>query len=289
MSDKAVMTEELRLHISAVVSTKNEEAAITHCLSQLIPHFDQIIVVDSNSSDKTPELATSLGAEVVNFTWNGEYPKKKQWCLDNLHLRNDWVIFIDADESPTRELTERLAQLQAAGYFGYAAFDIPLRYAWQSKVLLHGQSVKKRALINRNLTWFPRLPDLDARGMGELEGHYQPKVNGRVGRLEERILHLDPDPIRQWFDRHNGYSDWEAFLRVHSSERGEVRALRSRQGAILDRLPGKPFVIFLYNYVVKAGFRDGRAGLDYALALAFYQWQIGVKVRDFGRFSTKRS
>ena len=220
-----------------------------------------------------------MGVQVIDFSWNGRYPKKKQWQLDNVNTKNEWILFIDADEYPTAELVEELQQFFSDERVNqFAAFDISLNYRFAGTVLKHGHTVVKRCLVQKSLVDFPEMNDLDAPGMGELEGHYQPSARGRVGKLRGRILHHDP--VRSWFDRHNKYSDWEAHLHTHPSARRQTRKARSLQGRFFDRLPFKPVVFFVYSYVIRLGFADGRAGFDYALALSFYYWQIQLKVRE---------
>lgn len=261
-----------------VVPTKNEELAIQACLEGL-EDFAEVIVLDSDSTDKTQEIARRLGAQVKNFTWNRGYPKKKQWALENLEVSFPWVLFIDADERPSKPLVDEIRRL-ISGDPADAAYDIPLEYRFSGQTLNHGHRVVKRCLMRRDLAHFPEIDDLAAPGMGEQEGHYQPKVTGSVGSLRSVLIHDDPDPLSSWVARHNRYSDWEAYLRLHPSVQRQVRGLRTPQGALFDRVPGKPLVFFLYSYVVRAGWRDGRAGLDYALALAFYYWLIDAKVRE---------
>lgn len=262
-----------------LVQTKNEAAGIRQCLASL-EDFDEVIVVDSLSTDGTADLARMMGASVVDFKWNGEYPKKKQWQLDNVSTRNRWVLFLDADESPSPQLISWLATAFASERLNVAAFDIRLDYVFSGRTLRHGHRVVKRALVDRNRVRFPEVDDLGAPGMGELEGHYQPNVRGKVGAAGGRILHNDLDPVRTWFDRHNRYSDWESYLRTRIMSRKAVAQSRSIQGRIFERVPFKPMAFFLWSYVVRAGFRDGRAGLDYAIALSMYYWQIELKVRE---------
>ena len=272
-----------KLPISVLVQTKNEEASIALCLERL-SEFDEVIVVDSNSTDATQQICSALGVAVVSFSWNGQYPKKKQWQLTHLETRHNWVLFLDADESPTREFIKAVrSQVVNAQTQDIAAYDVELDYVFAGRQLKHGHRVLKRALVHRHRVNFPVMDDLEAPGMGELEGHYQPEVTGRVVRLKGRILHDDRDPVRTWFDRHNRYSDWEAFLRTRPHVQEAARQRRSLQGQIFDAIPFKPLVFFVYSYVVRAGFRDGRAGLDYALALSNYYWQISLKVRELQR------
>ena len=272
-----------KLPITALVQTKNEEVGIAACLAGLTD-FDEVIVVDSDSSDRTAEIAESMGVRVYNFTWNGSYPKKKQWQLDNLDTKHEWVLFVDADEVPTPglldELRSRTSDLQSGTY---SAFDIPLDYVFAGRTLQYGHRVVKRALVRLGQVNFPVIDDLHAPGMGELEGHYQPAVQGRVSRLTGRLRHDDKDPLRTWFDRHNRYSDWEAYLRTNPGVQKAAAARRTVQGRLFDKVPFKPLMFFIYAYVAKRGFMDGRAGFDYAFALSSYYWQIGLKVREIVR------
>ncbi|WP_431797738.1 glycosyltransferase family 2 protein [Microbacterium kunmingense] len=272
-------SESTKIPITVLVQTKNEEVGIAACLAGLNA-FDEVIVVDSDSTDRTKELAIAAGAKVVNFTWNGLYPKKKQWQLDNLETRNEWVFFIDADETPRPSLIAELRAGFQAGPPQAAAFDINLDYVFAGRLLRHGHRVTKRCLVRRGHVKFPVMDDLDAPGMGELEGHYQPEAVGEVRRAKGRILHNDLDPVSSWFARHNKYSDWEAHLRNKQAARAQVRERRTLKGRVFDAVPLKPLIFFVYAYFLRAGFLDGRAGLDYAVALASYYWQIGLKSRE---------
>lgn len=279
--DEAVLAGQLP--ITAIVITKNEEGAIARCVEAL-SFADQIILIDSHSRDRTVAIAQSLGAEVVSFRWNGDYPKKKQWGLEHPSVRNNWVLMLDADEVVTPALALELHQLFRSGaQKNHAAFDIQLDYRFSGRILRHGHRVRKRALLDRRRARFPEVNDLEAPGITEVEGHYQPEIAGPVGVLRQRILHDDPDPLSSWVSRHNRYSDWEAYLAIHPHSRTLVRENRSRQGKLFDRAPLKPLAFFVYSYLIRGGFLDGRAGFDYAYALAFYYWMTGAKLRELRR------
>lgn len=271
------------LPISAVVLAKDEAAGIARCVSRL-GDFDEVVVVDSASDDGTADLARSAGARVVEFLWDGKYPKKKQWALDNAGVRNRWVLLLDADEYPTAELVDEMEAILPdleSGRFG--AYDMTLRYKFAGRFLTHGHRVVKRSLVDRLVTRFPEVGDLGAPGIREVEGHYQPQTSKAVGALRGRLNHDDLDPVASWFDRHNRYSGWEAHLRANADLRAAVAGRRSSKGRLFDRVPFKPAAFFLYSYVLRAGFLDGRAGFDYAVALSTYYWQIGVKYRELNR------
>ena len=268
------------LPIAVIIPTKNEAANITGAVRSVIRHAASVTVVDSASTDDTRQLAEKAGAEVVDYTWDGRYPKKKQWCLDHVRTETDWVLFLDGDETPSPALLAELYRIFGDGRrVRPAAFDIPLGYWFAGRRLRHGHTIVKRALVDRTRARFPEPDDLDAPGMGEQEGHYQPLADP-VYRLRAPIEHRDLDPVRTWFERHNRYSDWEAWLEAHPEVREQIRRAKTRQGQLFHRAPLKPLLAFGYAYLFRLGFLDGRAGLDYALAMSFYRWQIGLKARE---------
>lgn len=274
-----------RIPVSVVVMTRNEAANLGPCLMALT-RFAECFVVDSGSDDGTPDIARSCGAKLVRFTWNGRYPKKKQWCLDNLPLAHDWVLFVDADERPTVALVEEIAGLLAGGP-RHSAYWIDGRPVLRGRALRFGCWNRKLALLHRRQVRFPDQPDLDVAAMWEVEGHYQPLVAGTTGRLRHPMDHGDAKPPSAWFDRHNRYSDWEAALRADGrmerlidGEPGDGGFWRRRTlKRLFQRLPGRPLWAFLHAYVLRLGVLDGTAGLDHALGRAFYYWQVGLKMR----------
>lgn len=272
------------LPLVVIIPTKNEERNIARTVSAVVDEVEAVVVVDSGSTDETIALAAKHGAQTVHYAWDGRYPKKKQWCLDNVRTDIPWVLFLDGDETPAPALLDELRQLFRDSPAGpaAAAYDIGLRYYFAGKPLRHGYTVVKRSLLDRTRCRYAEPDDLDAPGMGEQEGHYQP-IADSVGVLAGRIVHRDLDPVRTWFDRHNRYSDWEAWLEVHPAVKEQVRGLKSRSGQLFSRMPLKPLVFFLYAYLARRGFVDGRAGFDYAVALSFYRWQTGVKKRELER------
>jgi glycosyltransferase involved in cell wall biosynthesis len=269
-----------KLPITVIVLTKNEQLAIANCLDS-VKNFGQILVIDSNSTDQTNQIVKSYGCVTINFDWNGKYPKKKQWSLELSEIENDWVLFLDADERVSRELEFEIENLvNDNSLYEYSAIEIPLSYFFMGKELFHGHKVRKIALLNRKFCFFPVFDDLHVTNMWEVEGHYQPSYSGKLLRLKSKIVHEDPDGLYEYFGRHNRYSDWESELQTNKNNSKNVRLNRTLQGRIFDRIPFKPFIFFIYSFGIRAGWKDGRAGLNYALALSFYYWQISVKVQE---------
>jgi glycosyltransferase involved in cell wall biosynthesis len=258
--------------VTAVILTRNEELAIERCVRALA-RCRQVIVVDSHSEDGTAKLAEAAGAEVVDFQWNGRYPKKKQWSLENLAFTEDWVLFVDADEIATGALLDEIRDTLNRPR-PLEAYDVALAYSFLGRRLRFGRKVVKRVLLRIGSASFPEVDDLDVASMWEVEGHYQPQVRGRVGRLRNVLIHEDPDPLFQYFERHNRYSDWEAHLRVKEARDPLSAGIPTRNGRLSRRMPGKPILFFLYSYVFRLGFLDGRAGLAYGVSGLFYYCQI---------------
>ncbi|MCP1335366.1 glycosyltransferase family 2 protein [Futiania mangrovi] len=271
-----------RIPVSVIVLTRNEEKNIAFCLDSL-GAFAEVFVVDSASTDDTVAIAEAKGATVVPFVWNGRYPKKKQWALENCPAAHDWVLFVDADEQVTPRLAHEIGGIVAQGgpHVGYfAAFD----YVFMGRVLRHGRRVHKLVLFRRGKGRFAEVDDLEAQNMWEVEGHYQPRIDGSVGRLRATMLHRDHDLLFHYFERHNRYSDWEAVVREKHAVTGEIetqepaRALLKR---VFSRIPFRGFAAFLDSYVLNFGMLDGRAGFHYAVARGVYYWQVGLKQREW--------
>jgi len=278
---------------SVIVMTKNEERNIRKCLRS-VASFAEVFVVDSSSTDGTCKVAEEMGAIVVQFVWNGGYPKKKEWSLRNLPFRNRWVLFVDADEELTpagadeiqRVLNNELAKRQHAGFF--AGYD----YAFLSRVLKHGFRTYKLVLLDHQRSRFLEYDDLGPGSLGEIEGHYQPVVDGTVGRLNERMVHRDHDSLFHYFERHNRYSDWEAFRRqkglVGLKAESDI-GMRKRMKQLFALMPCKGAIAFIDSYLLRLGLLDGAAGFHYAVARGTYYWQIGAKLRELKLSNSRAS
>ncbi|GJL86155.1 MAG: glycosyl transferase [Micavibrio sp.] len=243
--------------------------------------FNEIIVVDSNSIDATQKISAECGARVENFSWDGRYPKKRQWCLDHLSLKNNWVFFVDADEVVTQELTDEIASLfegepPCAGYF------VQGRYHWQNKMLRYGLRNNKLCLLDRRKVCFPVIDDLDMPGMGEIEGHYQPVLRDvckgePIGQLKSALLHYAYEDKESWLRRHERYADWEVAMNKKRAWPGEVSTTRSLIKGLFRAIPFRPTIAFLHSYLFKGGIFDGRAGFDFALSRLIYYRMISSR------------
>jgi glycosyltransferase involved in cell wall biosynthesis len=243
--------------VTVIITTLNEAKNLPRCLAAL-SRFNEVIVVDSNSTDDTAVIAQSFGASVISYSWNGQYPKKRQWCLDTLPLKNDLVFFVDADEVVPDALVNEIAALDhhCAGYF------VDGLYMAEGRPLKFGMRNRKLCLLDRRYIEFPVVDDLNIPGMGEIEGHYQPvlKKDARttaVRRLRNGLYHYAFEDDDKWQRRHDGYAQWEEGMAQNFAWPGETSQVRKMMKAIFRRAPFKPTLFLAYYYFIKGGFLEG--------------------------------
>lgn len=253
-----------KIPVSVVIATKNEAANMARCLLAL-EAFDEIVVVDSNSVDGTKEAAKSFDVRIENFSWNGSYPKKRQWILDNIPLKHDFVFFVDADEEVTPALCDEMRGLnfRCAGYF------VKGTYVMDGKPLKFGLKNNKLALINKHYIEFPVVDDLDVSGMGEIEGHYQPVLKRAakgmaLGQVKTPLKHHAMEDTKRWEQRHRDYATWQAGVLKKKALPQEQNAQRAFLKKIFYTLPFRGLAAFAHSYILKGGVLDGRAGFVHA-------------------------
>jgi glycosyltransferase involved in cell wall biosynthesis len=255
--------------VSVLVCVKNEEARLGRCLDAL-NDFDDVVVIDSYSTDGTRDIARLYAnVRIVSFLWNGCYPKKYQWSLDRAETRYRQVLFVDADEIVTPELCAEISRCD----WMYDGYFIKGRPVWNERPLRYGLWNNKLALIDKEKFLFPAIDDLDLPGGNEIEGHYQPIAKGgaRIGQMHMPMLH---DCADNWQERHDRYACWEAGMMLRNAFPRDPVPRRELMKRIFRALPCRGILMFIYGYVARLGIFDGRAGLDYALAKGRYYHAI---------------
>ena len=276
----------MSIPISVLIPAKNEEENIRKCLES-VSWADEIYVVDSCSTDRTVEIAQSMGAKVFNFVWDRVGPRKLNWSLKNIAFRHEWLLVVDSDEEPSAALREEITTRVIQGKEAYAAYLIPYHYYFLGKLLKHGDPLVKLVLFRPRFAQYEHreVPEMDTY---DLEMHCHPIVDGKIGRLTSPMIHRDFDNLHHYFARHNTYSDWEALLRTRYIHRDLEKEIRPRLfGSTMERrrffkrlflsLPGKPWIYFFYSYVLRGGFLDGRPGFIYNVLKAIHWYQISIK------------
>ncbi|MGA2409602.1 MAG: glycosyltransferase family 2 protein [Candidatus Binataceae bacterium] len=266
--------------------TRNEEHNIDKCLAS-VAWSDDVYVVDSDSKDRTVEIAARRHkVHITQFRGDGAGPRKLNWALEHLPWKHDWVFTIGADEEmPVALATEILHTCRRTDKAG---FLIRYWYYFLGRRLQHGAPLWKLTLMRHAQTRFERINIPEVTGY-DIELHEHPIVSGPIGRLNETMVHRDSEGLHHFIERHNIYSDWEALLRTKYKTAGadERRVVPRLFGNATERRrwlklaflasPGRPFIYFLHSYLWRLGFLDGRAGFYYASLMAAYWFQIRAK------------
>jgi glycosyltransferase involved in cell wall biosynthesis len=246
--------------ISLIVITRDEEAAIGQCLASARPFCRELVVVDSGSTDRTVEIARSMGAIVIEHEFTN-YVQQKQIALD--HASSEWVLLLDADEQATYELRCDIERTigspdSADGY------RIP-------RVLFHLRHYYTRAIYHdRPVRLFRR----NKGHIGGIDPHDKVVVRGRVERIRGPILHFSYRDIADHVDTMNRFST-----------RGAAQTPASPFTVV--RMFTHPLWRFFNFYVLRGGFLDGGPGLYAAMTAAFYVFLKYAKVYE-RRLSTIR-
>jgi glycosyltransferase involved in cell wall biosynthesis len=278
-----------KLPISVIVAARNEEKNLPRCLDSL-GDAGEVYVVDSQSTDATPEIARSFGAKVTQFHYQGGWPKKRQWAMENLPLAFDWILLLDADEALTPELAEeiRLA-IRNADVNGYY---ISLRMYFLGRILRHGGAgFWKLSLFRRGKGAYEcRLRDQDV-SMADMEVHEHVVVEGNTARLKHPLMHCNVESLSRYIQKHNDYSNWEAKVWVEGKENTQLTAsffgTQAQRRRWLKktflRTPGAPLWFFLFRYVVSLGCLDGIPGLIYSGFQAVQVFHVKSKMYELRR------
>jgi glycosyltransferase involved in cell wall biosynthesis len=257
------------LPVSVIVAARNEERNLPSCLESL-RDVGEVYVIDSQSSDATPEIARTFGAKVVQFHYQGGWPKKRQWAIETLPLSYDWILLVDADEALTPELAEEIRRaIENPNFNGYY---ISLRMYFLGRLLRHGGAgFWKLSLFRRGKGGYEcRLRDQD-KSMADMEVHEHVVVDGATLRLKNPLVHRNVESLSRYIQKHDEYSNWESkvWLEKEPNERlqpalfGTQAQRRRWLKKNFLRLPGASFLFFLFKYVFCLGFLDGLPGLIY--------------------------
>jgi glycosyltransferase involved in cell wall biosynthesis len=283
----AVARSTAALPVSAIIAVRNESRNLSRCLDSL-RETSEVYVVDSQSTDDTVQIARSYGAKVIQFHYQGGWPKKRQWAMDSLPLAHDWILLLDADESLTPELAAEIrAAIQDPRYDGY---HIALRIYFLGRELCHsGASFEKLSLFRRGKGRFEcRLKQQDA-SMADMEVHEHIVVDGRAAKLNFPLLHHNFASLSHYIRKHDEYSNWEAKVWL-AGETGSNTLAPSLTGTQAQRrrwlrrkffaLPGSPLAFFLYKYIFRFGFLDGIPGLVYCCFQGIQFFHIKAKIYE---------
>lgn len=273
-----------KLPITVIVPVRNEEKNLPQMLP-LLKDFDEVIVVDSHSTDNTQEIVKSFGYQLVEFDWNGHFPKKRNWTLRNVPIRNEWVFFVDADEYMTPQFMDGLRHefkdtKDNVGYWIYYT-----NY-FMGNLLKHGDPIHKLALFKKTAGEYERIDaeDDDMRwGYAGLELHEQPILCGPIGTICGKIDHRENRGLEAYIRKHNEFSTWEAMRYLKNTKEKDGLTIRQKVKYTLMDSWWLYRLYFIYIYFIKFGFLDGKAGYIYAQLKKQYFFSIKAKIDELRR------
>ena len=266
-----------------LIPCKNEENNIARCI-QSVQWVDEIFVVDSESSDKTIEIAESLGAKVVQFKYEGGWPKKKNWALENLPFTNEWVLILDADECLPPKAQNEIEEIVSNTHEKHSGYWINRRYFFLGKPLKHAYFPNwNLRLFKHKLGRYEKITDLSTNS-GDHEIHEHVVVQGSSGKLNSIMDHYAFPTIESFVEKHNRYSNWEAVVESsttddesslqHDGVRGKRKLRR-----IFRKLPFRPTLRFLYVFLWQRGILDGWRGYVFSRLHAQYEYLSAAKAK----------
>lgn len=277
------------LPVSVIVAVRNEERNLGRCLESL-RDAGEVYVIDSQSTDATVHIAESYGAQVVQFHYQGGWPKKRQWAMDSLPLTYDWVLLIDADEALTAELVAEMREaMRNASLDGYY---IKLRLFFLGRELRHsGASFYKLLLFRRGKACFECRLEGQDHTMADMEVHEHVVAQspGRVGRLRNALLHHNVESLSHYIQKHDKYSNWDARVwlereavatELQPSLFGSQAQRRRWLRRTFFSVPGSPALFFLYKYIWCLGLLDGIPGLIYCGLQGIQFFHIKAKIYE---------
>ena len=267
------------IDVSVAIPVKNEEANLAKCLERL-GRFKEIIIIDSGSEDKTQDIGRKFGARIVNFNWDGKYPKKRNWFLMNEPPTQPWVLFLDADEFINDDFCD--AVVTAIKDDKLNGFWLNYDNYFQGGQLKHGVTQTKLALFRVGTGLYEKIEE-SFWSTFDMEIHEHPIIQGNIGKIHTPIEHKDYKGLSTFIRKHNEYAQWEAKRYVQLQEDDVPwQHFTKRQKFKYSHITKfwYPWFYFLFTYVVKVGFLDGSTGFHYAAYKAWYFQTIRLLIRE---------
>jgi len=244
--------------LSVVIITRNEEANIGRCL-QSVKMADEVIVVDSGSTDRTIEIARNMGAQTFSIPWAG-YGQSKRKAVDR--ASGKWILSIDADEVISPELADEISRI-ISGESEFDGYFIKRKTNFLGKWIYH-------------CGWYPDyLLRLFKKSKGNFNGnvvHEQVILDGRAGYLNGEILHYSYTSLEKYFEKSNYYTTL-----------GAEELLRQGKKARLYHIAVKPLAAFIKHYFIKLGFLDGISGFIISCLSSAAVFAKYIKLRELAR------
>ena len=253
------------LDLSVIILTYNEEIHIRRCLENVKQFASKVYVVDCFSIDRTAQIAKELGAEVIEHEWPGNQAEQFNWALDNLPITTEWILRLDADEYLLPGLIEELLEKLPVIPESVSALSLSRARAFCGKILHHG--------IVNNIRIIRIFRKGKARYEKRLMDEHLSVLSGETIDMKNQFVDDNRMPIGLFIDKHNGYATREAALLLDAEyhltnmdslpqDYGREVEKKRTQKARYARMPlfWRAFGYFVYRYIIKLGFLDGKEG-----------------------------
>ena len=266
--------------ISVLILTHQEERNLPRCLEALA-WCDDIVVLDSFSTDATTDVARRYGARVLQRPFDS-FAGQRNHALAHGGLRHEWVLHLDADEVVTPELRDEM--LAVVGTTSRHAFWVT------SKLIFRDRWIRHAGMYPTYQVRLGRRDQLHFTQVGH--GQRETLPLEQIGRLANPFLHFSfSKGVAEWVEKHNRYSTAEALHTVHARRpghrasisalfKGDAIARRRAAKVLVARIPGRAIFRFVYLYFLKLGFLDGAAGYAYCRLVSMYELMIELKIRE---------
>jgi glycosyltransferase involved in cell wall biosynthesis len=269
--------------VSVLIPAKNELRHMADCLAS-VAWATEVVVVDSGSSDGSMQIASENGARVVQFSYIPGGPRKKNWALQNLEFRNEWILILDADERITPELAHEIAASIGDAKAG-AGFYLNRRFNFLGKWIYHAGYYPSwnLRLFRHGLGLYETLSH-NSQHSGDNEVHEHLILNGTARYLASPMDHYAYPTIAEFIDKHKRYAHWEAEmdesvsnLKPDGSAISQKLLARRSLKRMARRFPFPHWLRFVYHYGLKRGFMDGVEGYIFCHLLAEYEYWIWAR------------
>ena len=274
------------MSLSVIILTYNAEATIAATLASAAEVSDDIHVVDSGSTDRTLAIVAQKGVQVVSHAFE-DYGKQRNWAIDNLPLKHEWQLHLDADERLTPELAEKIKGLASAFPTDIDGYFIPRLMHFLGCPIRHGGMYP---------IWHMRL---FRRSKGRCEDRRYDQhffCNGPTARIDAPMIDDIRMSLSEWTQRHNRWSDAEVGEILNPSKLGVIagrlggdpveRKRALRRGYNRAPLFLRALGLFLYRYVLRLGFLDGMPGLIFFVLQTFwFRFLIDAKLYERSRLA----
>jgi glycosyltransferase involved in cell wall biosynthesis len=280
----------MSISLAVIILTWNEERHLERAIRSVEPLASELVVVDSHSSDRTVDIARSLGARVYQHRFIN-HANQLQWALDNVSLTSAWVMRLDADEYVTSKLRDEIIKKLPGLDVDVTGVILSRRHIFLGRFIRHGGRYPLPLLR----IWRKGAARVEQRWMDE----HMALLTGHAVNFQHDFCDHNLASITSFIEKHNGYATREAIEALNQkysflprdtilteSKQLSASSKRMLKERFYNRLPFAvgPLAYFFYRYFIRLGVLDGREGFAYHFLQGFwYRMLVSIKVMEFER------